>query len=305
MKKRIPIQDTLKHLVEWEHEDRTATQEALADELSITRDQLAGILGDLESAKLIDRGTLNLTPAGREYALHVLRAHRLYETYLAHKTGVSDDQLHMQAEIEEHRLSAEDVEKLARELDHPLYDPHGDPIPTAMGELPTRRGQPLPTHPAGWEGRVVHVEDEPPARYALIFQANIAPGTVLRILEKTDTEVVLRAEGCTFRFSTETAEQITVEPLLDSEAFDESLERLSSLGRDEQASVVGLSPLCRGLERNRLLDLGMVPGSTISVDLISPSGSPIAYRIRGASIALRRQQADLVLIRKTKEKQHG
>ena len=66
----------------------------------------------------------------------------------------------------------------------------------------------------------------------------------------------------------------------------------------EQAAILGLSPLCRGLERNRLLDLGVVPGSTVSVDLVSASGSPVAYRLRGASIALRREQADRVRIRK-------
>ena len=55
-------------------------------------------------------------------------------------------------------------------------------------------------------------------------------------------------------------------------------------------------PGCRGAERNRLLDLGVVPGSDIGIDLVSPSGNPTAYRIRGASIALRREQADHVYV---------
>jgi len=48
-----------------------------------------------------------------------------------------------------------------------------------------------------------------------------------------------------------------------------------------------------------------VPGTIVSVDLISPSGSPTAYRVRGASIALRREQAERVLIRKVKDVPHG
>ena len=104
--------------------------------------------------------------------------------------------------------------------------------------------------------------------------------------------------GCGFRFSLPTAEQITVTPLGEGEHFDDSLVRLSSLREGETADVVRLSPLCRGLDRNRLLDLGLVPGTTLSVDLVSPSGSPVAYRVRGASIALRREQAERVLIRK-------
>jgi len=307
MKKQIPIQDTLKHLVQCEYDGMDVSPESLAEELSLSRDQLTSVLNDLEAAELTERtdGLLTLTRAGREYALHVLRAHRLYETYLAEKTGVSDDRLHAQADIEEHRLTAADVDQLARELDHPRYDPHGDPIPTATGDMPPRRGQPLTDYPAGWEGRVVHVEDEPPSLYAHVYAANIAPGTVLRIAERDGDALLIHTEGCSFRFPAKVARQITVVPLQNGEQFDESLQRLSSLIEDEQAVVVGLSPLCRGLERNRLLDLGVVPGSRISIDLVSPSGSPVAYRIRGASIALRRQQADLVLIRKTEEETDG
>ena len=152
---------------------------------------------------------------------------------------------------------------------------------------------------------MVHVEDEPPNLYALIAAASIAPGTVLRVVGKDDRELRIFLEGCEFRFSITAARQITVVPLADSERFDETLVRLSSLADDEKATVVRLSPLCRGLERNRLLDLGLVPGTVVSIDLISPAGSPTAYRVRGASIALRREQAERVLIRKAKDKTSG
>jgi DtxR family Mn-dependent transcriptional regulator len=61
---------------------------------------------------------------------------------------------------------------------------------------------------------------------------------------------------------------------------------------------VGLSAAVRGAERNRLLDLGFVPGSVIEIDLESPSGNPIGYLVRGATVALRREQADRILVRK-------
>jgi len=301
MDEQILIQDTLKHLAEWEYDKLTVSKESIAAEIAIAQDQVDRLLHDLEAAELIEPGSLTLTETGREYALHVLRAHRLYETYLARKTGVSESQWHVQAHVEEHKMSAADVEKLARELDYPRFDPHGDPIPTAAGEMPPKRGKPLTEYPVGWEGRVVHVEDKPPHLYAIIAAASIAPGTVLRIVEKNNQELKVALEGCEFRFSTTVTENITVVPLADSESFDETLVRLSSLTGREKAEVVRLSPLCRGLERNRLLDLGMVPGSIITVDLVSPSGSPTAYRVRGAAIALRREQAERVLIRKVKD----
>ena len=305
MNEQIVIQDTLKHLAEWEYDERLVTREALAGELAIAPDQVDDVLRDLESADLIEPGSFKLTPSGREYALHVLRAHRLYETYLARKTGVSESLWHAHAHVKEHKLSAVDVEKLDRELDYPRFDPHGDPIPTATGDMPPKRGRPLTEYAAGWDGRVVHVEDEPPHLYALVAAASIAPGTELCVAGKDDREFRFRAEGCDFRFPIDAARQITVVPLADGEQFDESVVRLSSLAEGEQATVLRLSPLCRGMERSRLLDLGLVPGTVVSVDLVSPSGSPTAYRVRGASIALRREQAQRVLIRKTKDETDG
>jgi DtxR family Mn-dependent transcriptional regulator len=62
------------------------------------------------------------------------------------------------------------------------------------------------------------------------------------------------------------------------------------------ARVVRLTPDCRGPQRRRLLDLGVVPGTAITAEMRSAAGDPIAYRIRGALIALRHQQARWIAI---------
>ena len=80
-----------------------------------------------------------------------------------------------------------------------------------------------------------------------------------------------------------------------------SFERLSGLELGEHAVVVGISGLCRGQPRRRLLDLGIVPGTIVTAELRSPSGDPTAYRIRGAMIALRREQADLIQVERRPE----
>lgn len=49
-------------------------------------------------------------------------------------------------------------------------------------------------------------------------------------------------------------------------------------------------------ERRRLLDLGILPGTTIENVMFSPLGDPIAYRVRRATVALRREQARLIEI---------
>jgi DtxR family Mn-dependent transcriptional regulator len=300
MDEQILIQDTLKFLAECEYDRTSVSPETLAGKLSVSQAQVDRLLRDLRSADLIEVDSLALTPSGREYALHVLRAHRLYETYLARKTGVPEAAWHGRADVTEHRLSESDVQELSERLGDPRFDPHGDPIPTAAGDMPAKAGKPLTEYPPGWTGRVVHVEDEPPKLYARIAQAGIAPDTVVRIEETGAHEVRIRVEGCTFDLPREVAGQITAVGLEAGEDFDESIERLSSLRQGEEAAIVGLSPLSRGLERNRLLDLGVVPGTVVTVDLMNPSGSPTAYRIRGASIALRDEQARRVRIRKVR-----
>ncbi len=72
---------------------------------------------------------------------------------------------------------------------------------------------------------------------------------------------------------------------------------LCGLALGESAEVVALSPGLRGQERRRLLDLGLLPGTQVTAELRSPSGDPTAYRVRGAVIALREEQARLVRVK--------
>jgi ferrous iron transport protein A len=70
---------------------------------------------------------------------------------------------------------------------------------------------------------------------------------------------------------------------------------LADLPRGASAQVLALSG--DGPERQRLLDLGILPGTTISVEVRSPLGDPTAYRVRDTVIALRREQASRIAIR--------
>lgn len=54
--------------------------------------------------------------------------------------------------------------------------------------------------------------------------------------------------------------------------------------------------LNKGLSRRRLLDLGIIPDTSISVERKSPSGNPIAYKIRGSIIALRNEEAKCIIV---------
>jgi DtxR family Mn-dependent transcriptional regulator len=301
MNEETLIQHALKFLAECEYDRNDVTPELLGEKLTLTGSGVEQLLRDLRAAELVEQAGLALTTGGREYALHVLQAHRLYETYLAKKTGHPESVWHKLADEREHALSREDVKKLAEELGHPRFDPHGDPIPSSTGQMPAKRGKTLVEYPIGWSGRVVHIEDEPSHLYSMISRAGITTGSVVRIEDKGNNSLCIGLEGLSFVFPGDAAAQITAVKLEAGETYDETIERLTSLEEWEKAEIVGMSSLCRGLERNRLLDLGVVPGTVTSIDIVNPSGSPIGYRIRGACIALRREQAERIRIRKVRQ----
>jgi Fe2+ transport system protein FeoA len=71
---------------------------------------------------------------------------------------------------------------------------------------------------------------------------------------------------------------------------------LSDLKYNQVARVTKLNEACQGFERFRLLDLGVVPGTEIRVALDNPLSDPIGYWIRGAVIALRKEQSDKISV---------
>ncbi|MDX2189328.1 MAG: metal ABC transporter permease [Bacteroidota bacterium] len=72
---------------------------------------------------------INLTHTGKHEADVLIRAHRLWESYLVNKMNVPMDQIHESAEKMEHILPREFMDKVDKDLGYPLIDPHGSPIP--------------------------------------------------------------------------------------------------------------------------------------------------------------------------------
>lgn len=77
----------------------------------------------------VQRGAYQLSDSGREKAKRLVRAHRLWESYMAKHFDLPDDHLHESAARVEHFLSAELRDKLAAELEDTSEDPHGRQIP--------------------------------------------------------------------------------------------------------------------------------------------------------------------------------
>ena len=69
---------------------------------------------------------------------------------------------------------------------------------------------------------------------------------------------------------------------------------LDQLQPGESAVVTEL--VSTGLNRRRMMDLGILPGTQIEIEMKSPLGDPVAYQVRGAVIALRREQAQEIFV---------
>ncbi len=72
------------------------------------------------------------------------------------------------------------------------------------------------------------------------------------------------------------------------------LNTLNKLSLNKTAKIESLN--CTGINHRRLLDLGLVKGTKITPVLISPSGDPTAYEVRGSVIALRSEDSSKIII---------
>jgi DtxR family transcriptional regulator, Mn-dependent transcriptional regulator len=294
-------EDILKQLYHVEQSKRTATITDLSGALQVKRSKILPIVEATTASGLLHstNEALYLTDAGRAYALKIVRVHRLWEKYLAEKTGYQHSDWHYLAEKMEHKLKDDDINKLSSSLGNPMFDPHGDPIPSAQGEVSEVKWLPLPSFPVNTAGKIVHIEDEPGVIYQQILAKRIFVGSHIMVQHSSASEVIITCEGQKHSFSPIVAANINIEELSAEESYQQDAQRLSTLESGEMAVVLGISQECRGANRRRLLDLGILPGTTIEVDLKSPLRDPIAYRVKNTSIALRNSLADLILINKT------
>ncbi|MDH3944254.1 MAG: DtxR family transcriptional regulator [Anaerolineae bacterium] len=296
---RVLLEDALKNLQKAGMEGRTLGLQGVAGSLQITENQAADLLDELEKQQLVslDGEQITLTPTGQQYAMHIIRTHRLWENYLAEKTGFKAGEWHSLADIREHMLTPEETDALSSQLGFPRFDPHGDPIPDAGGQMVELESQPLASLQPNETGRIVHIEDEPDSIAAQILAEGLEPGMLVRQTAVTPHRVRFWANGEEHVLAPIVAANISVMPVTSDEPKEpEGLEKLSVLQAGQSAEVVQISSRCRGAERRRLLDLGILPGTRVTAELKSPGGDPTAYRIRGAVIALREDQADLINI---------
>lgn len=290
--------NALKHLLQEAQAGRAGSFASLKGTLRLGDRALLRVLERLRVGGLTasEGGSYRLTASGERRARHLVRAHRLLERYLADEARLPLTSVHRVAERLEHRLSEAEADRLSASMGHPERDPHGDPIPAADESLDDP-GVPITHWTSGQEGRIAHLEDEPAATFRALVHLGLEPGQAFRVIAVDDEAMRLVAEDREIRLPLEHAGNVFATPLEGWAHDTEGLVRLSDLPDAHAGEIVSLSPTCQGLTRRRLLDLGFTPGTRVAPVLRTFAGDPRAYRVRGTTIALRRDQASAVVVR--------
>ncbi|MFC2083761.1 DtxR family transcriptional regulator [Bacteroidota bacterium] len=295
---KIKTEDALKHVYNCEYNNLNSNINSIAGNLFIKSDEAARLVRKLESMDLLIQGesTLKLTPKGRNYALRIIRIHRLWEKYLAEETGVQELDWHEEAEKIEHLMSEREADKLAAKIGNPVLDPHGDPIPTPSGKMPSKRGISITQLKAGVIAKIVHLEDEPKTVYEQLITQGLSVGQHVKIIEISKEKIIIEVAEEISVLAPTFANNISVIEIPDKTLIYKTFQSLSDLKIGQKGKVVGISQSCRGQQRRRLLDLGVVPGTEILAQIKNMFGDSTGYKIKGATIALRREHARFVLI---------
>src|SRR5881296_4117578 len=164
------VEDYLKAIYHLSSQGGCATTSDIAAMLEVAPPSVSGMMKRLSETGLIEhvpyRG-VQLTPQGRRAALRMIRRHRILELYLTQHLGYDWGGVHAEAERLEHAVSEKLIERMASALGQPQYDPHGDPIPTAGGEIEEAELVVLAEAPIGTklELRQVGTQDAARLRY--------------------------------------------------------------------------------------------------------------------------------------------
>ena len=294
------IEDTLKIIFHVQQEGRQINPDGLGDSIHLSTKRMNRLIEKMLAQGLLQRrgSALRLTLEGQRIALQVIRAHRLWERYLADEARIPLSDLHQLAHRKEHGMTAEEIDNLDANLGHPSRDPHGDPIPSAEGVMRwTGTGRSLQDFKAGECGEIIHLEDEPQVAFDQLLAEGLQVGGLVTVLENSKERLVLIAGE----------EEVTLAPAIAANVFLRDSEKiqdspngtitLAELQGQVQGEIVDLDRNCQGFTRRRFLDLGLTPGTKISPELNNAFREPRAYRVRGTLIALRNDQASQILVR--------
>ena len=205
MRRRIQIEDVVKHAFHLQEQGRLELSR-LAQQMSLQPAALQRLLRQLRKQGWLAQRELALTAEGNQVARRLVRAHRLWETYLADRIGLGAEHIHDEAEQYEHHLSEELLDEVDKVLGFPAIDPHGSPIPAKAG-LPDF---PLARLAIGQQARIALRQTNPQIS-ARLWELGLLPGTAFSFQAKNEASVRIKLGDRHMELPTSLAQQVNVE----------------------------------------------------------------------------------------------
>jgi DtxR family Mn-dependent transcriptional regulator len=162
------------------------TVSAMAERLGVRPSTVSDGIKKLAQQGLVTHApyrSIELTAAGREHAVAMVRRHRLLETFLVEVLGYGWDEVHDEAEVLEHAVSDKLIERMDRKLGRPTRDPHGDPIPSPDGQPNVPAGTQLSAASTGDTVAITRISDADPQMLRYFTELGLAPDTRLTVRE--------------------------------------------------------------------------------------------------------------------------
>lgn len=139
---------------------------------------------------------VRLTPAGEKLAGLVLRRHRLIELFLVKVLNMSWAEVHDEAEALEHAVSERLIDRIDEMLGRPAVDPHGDPIPSAEGQVPHEEHVSLLSAPLHSSLVVTRVIDQDPEFLRFVEHQQLVPGQPVQVEKRDEAADAVHVRVC-------------------------------------------------------------------------------------------------------------
>lgn len=212
------VEDYLKAIWKLQRPSEAVSTTAVAEELGRSAASVTNMVKSLAERGLLQHVPyhgVRLTAAGELTALRIVRRHRVLELYLIEELGFTWDNVHEEAERLEHAASDVLIDRMARALGEPGFDPHGAPIPTRDGEIVEHELTRLSELAPGTAAVVREVSDESSEGLRRLAALGLFPGTRVRVTggPANGDGVRVEVEGTERRMDRSLAETVSVEVL--------------------------------------------------------------------------------------------
>lgn len=187
MKYSVSEENYIKSIFHLQDANTGVSATMLAASVNTKAASVTDMLKKLHAKKVINYKpykSFTLTDIGNKIALDIIRKHRLWEYFLVNKLNFKWDEVHPIAEELEHINSSALIQKLDEYLEHPCFDPHGDPIPDRNGKIRTIKQFNLTNVAVKKMITVSSVKDQSVQMMDILKHYHINIGTKLKVSRK-------------------------------------------------------------------------------------------------------------------------